>query len=63
MDEDDSVFEDVTSRAALSGAIERLLQNAHDNGVDVEGSFEIRNGPTYPDWEAQVHELAKQDSD
>lgn len=38
--------------------VQELLRVAHRNGVDVEGSWEVRNGDEGPHWELLVHELA-----
>lgn len=63
MHEDDYSSADIRTDAALQNAITRLFRTAYENGVSVDGSWEIRNGSGYPDWEAVVYELEKQDSD
>lgn len=51
----------LTSEAALNDELRALLQQAHENGVDVEGGWECRNGSKYPDWDIVVSEVEKPD--
>ena len=53
--------DDLTSRSALSEAIQSLLKRAYDNGVDVEGGMDCRNGSGYPDWDVVITEVQKSD--
>lgn len=43
----------------LNTEIKLLLQAAHDNGVDVKGGWECRNGNQHPDWDLVVTEVRK----
>lgn len=49
----------VASDEELAAELKALLVRAHDGGVDVEGGWECRNGPDYPDWDVLVTEVAK----
>ncbi|MCQ4333895.1 hypothetical protein KM295_10460 [Natronomonas sp. F2-12] len=49
----------ITSKAALSAELQALLVRAYDNGIDVRGGFECRNGAEYPDWDVVVTEITK----
>ena len=49
----------LTSKAELSAELQTLLVRAHENGVDVNGGFECRNGAEHPDWDVIVTELKK----
>lgn len=51
----------VTSRTELNEALKSLLSRAYDNGVDVEGGWDCRNGPDYPDWDIVITEVVKND--
>lgn len=50
----------VGTAADFEAVAQKLLQAAHRNGIDVAGSWVLRNGDSLPDWEVQVHELAKE---
>jgi len=50
-----------TSTAELSAALQALLRRAYENGLDVEGAFECRNGVEQPDWDVIVTEVEKND--
>ena len=49
----------LTSSEELNAALQALLLRAYDNGVDVEGGFECRNGADHPDWDVIVTEVEK----
>lgn len=49
----------LTSKAELNAELKSLLRRAHENGVDVEGGFECRNGVEHPDWDVVVTEVEK----
>ncbi|AGN00869.1 hypothetical protein L593_04600 [Salinarchaeum sp. Harcht-Bsk1] len=49
----------VTSKDALNEELKALLRTAYENGVDVEGGFECRNGVEHPDWDVIVTEVEK----
>jgi hypothetical protein len=51
---------EITTEAEFEAAIERLFRSAHENGVRIEGGWTVRNGKPLPDWEAVIHELAKE---
>ena len=49
----------LTSEAELNAELKALLIRAHENGIDVEGGFECRNGAEHPDWDVIVTEVEK----
>lgn len=52
----------ITTVDELERALAQAVTTAYDNGVDVEGSYPIRNGSTHPDYEVEVYEVSKPDS-
>ena len=53
--------DELTSNSALTEAVRSLLRRAYDNGVDVEGGLDCRNGADYPDWDVVITEVEKSD--
>lgn len=51
----------LTSREELNAKLQALLLSAYENGLDVEGGFECRNGADHPDWDVIVTEVEKND--
>lgn len=51
-----------TTQEALDEALQTLLQQAHENGIDVQGGWECRNGDSYPDWDVVITEVEKPDA-
>lgn len=49
----------IDSEEDLATALRSLLLCAHENGVDVEGGWECRNGSDRPDWDVVVTEVEK----
>lgn len=49
----------LTSKAELNAELIALLLRAYENGIDVEGAFECRNGIEHPDWDVIVTEVEK----
>ncbi|MDG5775091.1 hypothetical protein VB773_20720 [Haloarculaceae archaeon H-GB2-1] len=49
----------LTSKAELNAELKALLLRAYENGLDVEGAFECRNGVEHPDWDVIVTEVEK----
>ena len=49
----------LTSKAELNTELKALLLRAFENGIDVEGAFECRNGIEHPDWDVVVTEVEK----
>lgn len=49
----------LASKAELNAEIRSLLVRAHENGVEVNGGYECRNGAESPDWDVVVTELKK----
>jgi hypothetical protein len=47
------------SREELNAEFQALLLRAYENGIDVEGGFECRNGGDHPDWDVIVTEVEK----
>ena len=52
----------IRSKAELNAELKALLLRAYENGVDVEGGFECRNGIEHPDWDVIVTEVEKNES-
>ena len=51
----------LTSKAQLNTELKALILRAYENGIDVEGAFECRNGIDHPDWDVIVTEVEKND--
>ncbi|APE95269.1 MAG: hypothetical protein ACQEQJ_05810 [Halobacteriota archaeon] len=51
------------SKADLNAELQALLVRAYENGVDVEGAFDCRNGVEHPDWDVVVTEVEKNGSE
>jgi hypothetical protein len=49
----------LASREELNAELQALLLEAYENGIDVEGGFECRNGVDHPDWDVIVTEVEK----
>lgn len=49
----------ITSNEQLHVQLQELLREAYDNGIEVEGGFECRNGTDHPDWDVIVTEVEK----
>ena len=49
----------LASKAQLNTELKALLLRAYENGIDVEGAFECRNGIEHPDWDVVVTEVEK----
>ena len=49
----------LTSKAQLNTELKALILRAYENGIDVEGAFECRNGIEHPDWDVVVTEVEK----
>ena len=49
----------LTSKEELNGELKVPLRRAYENGIDVEGGFECRNGAEHPDWDVIVTEVEK----
>jgi len=49
----------LTSKEELNAELQALLLRAHEDGLDVEGGFECRNGADHPDWDVIVTEVEK----
>ena len=49
----------LTSKTELNAELKALLLRAHENGIDIEGGFECRNGGDHPDWDVIVTEVEK----
>jgi hypothetical protein len=50
---------DITTQAELDSALQTILLSALENGLDLRGAWEYRNGDGYPDVEVLITELAK----
>lgn len=50
---------DIMTEAEFDSALQSLLLSALENGLDLRGAWEYRNGEAYPDLEILVTELAK----
>lgn len=51
----------VTTTAELNAALERLLERATENGVDVTGGWECRTEHARSDWDVVITELTRAD--
>jgi hypothetical protein len=49
----------ITSKAELNAELKALFIRAYEDGIDVEGAFECRNGVDHPDWDVVVTEVEK----
>ncbi|MFW5919741.1 MAG: hypothetical protein ACOCSF_06045 [Halanaeroarchaeum sp.] len=49
----------ITSEEELNEELKLLLRRAHNNGIDVRGGWECRNGDAHPDWDLVVTEVEK----
>ena len=49
----------IPSEAALNAELKALLTRAYENGFNVEGGWECRNGAEHPDWVVIVTEVSK----
>lgn len=58
-DTPDTPDRDITTEAKFESALQTLLLSALENGLDLRGAWEYRNGEAYPDLEIIVTELAK----
>ncbi len=47
------------SESDFHAELESLLQRADQNGIDVEGGWDCRNGPEHPDWDIIITEVKK----
>jgi len=45
------------TKEELNTELRALLFTAYENGVDVEGGFDCRNGAEQPDWDVIVTEF------
>ena len=48
-----------TTEIELHTELKSLLCRAYDNGLDIEGGWDCRNGDEYPDWDVLVTEVQK----
>ncbi|KYH23989.1 hypothetical protein HAPAU_40680 [Halalkalicoccus paucihalophilus] len=62
MDDFETGAETVTTEEAFTTALQKLVQAAYANGVDIEGGWECRTTTDDPDWEIMILELAKKGS-
>ncbi|WP_336133580.1 hypothetical protein [Natronomonas amylolytica] len=51
-----------TTDAELNAELETILHRANENGIDVRGGWECRNGPESPDWDVLITEVEKPDA-
>lgn len=51
--------QDISTKADFDSALETLLLSAQENGLDLRGAWEYRNGQASPDLEVLIMELAK----
>lgn len=55
------MVEEPMTPESLDEALRSLLRTAHENGVDIRGGWECRNGDGYPDWDVVITEVEKLD--
>lgn len=48
-----------TTPSELNTELETVLRRADENGVNVQGGWECRNGPECPDWDVLITEVEK----
>lgn len=48
----------ISTRDEFDSALQSLLRSALENGVDLQGAWEYRDGQPYPDLEVLVTELS-----
>lgn len=48
-----------TTGAELRAGLRALVRQAHDNGINVRGGWDCRNGTGDPDWDIVVTEVEK----
>lgn len=48
-----------TTDSELNESLKRLLADAAENGVSIEGGWAVRNGPTLPDWDVHITQVTK----
>jgi hypothetical protein len=48
---------EITTEAEFDSALQSLLLAALENGLDLRGAWEYRNGQTHPDLEILISEL------
>ncbi|OYR47791.1 MULTISPECIES: hypothetical protein [unclassified Halorubrum] len=51
-----------TAEAEFRDELQTLLREAHDEGIDVEGGWDCRNGPGHPDWDVVVSKVQKSEA-
>lgn len=49
----------LASKEELKAELQALLVAGHEQGLDVKGGFEFRNGAEHPDWDVIVTEVEK----
>lgn len=48
-----------TNSQELNEELKSLLRRAHENGIDIDGGWECRNGSIDPDWDVIITEVTK----
>lgn len=51
-----------TAEAEFREELQTLLRSAHEEGIDVEGGWDCRNGSDHPDWDVIVSEVRKSEA-
>lgn len=61
MTDDTSISFDgsIRTEQELQSVLQSVLQSANESGIDPQGTWDIKNGSTNPDWEVMVLELVK----
>lgn len=49
----------IASEEELNAELKALILRANENGIDVEGGYECRNGAEHPDWDVVITEVEK----
>jgi hypothetical protein len=49
----------ITSKAQLQAELQAVLRRASEDGIDVRGGFDCRNGDQHPDWDVIITEVEK----
>lgn len=62
MDDSEIAAETATTEEAFDTALQKLVQAAYANGVNIEGGWKCRTTTTDPDWEIMILEVTKKDT-
>lgn len=49
----------LTSREEFRAELHAVLRRAYEDGIEIKGGYECRNGDGHPDWDVVVTEVDK----